>query len=186
MRYPGFLRLVHLALAILCLVAWGSAQFAGDYKRAVHLGFSIHEVIGLAFTAALAIRILIGLVGPDRGRFSAWFPFAKDNLRLVNDDLRNLVQLRFPERAPHEGLAGLVQFLGLLIFALIAFSGTVLALYLEPGTRATGWLSGVKEVHEAAQVLIPVYLALHVGGTLVHALLGQQLWREMFFLRKSR
>ena len=186
MRYPATLRLIHLALAILCLAAWGTGQFADDYKRADHLGFSIHEIVGIGFTTALAIRILIGLSGPARGRFSTWFPFARENLRLVIDDLKGLVQLRFPEREPHQGLAGLVQFLGLLAFALIASTGTLIAIYLEPGTRATGWLHSAKEIHEAAQVLIPIYLGLHVGGALVHALLGQHLWREMFFIGKSR
>jgi len=186
MRYPPSLRVIHLALAALCLIAWGSAQFAGDYKRAIHLGYSIHEVVGIGFTITLAIRIFMGLLGPQRARFSTWFPFAKDNLRIVVDDLRNLVQLRFPERAAHEGIAGLVQFLGLLLFLMIAASGTVMAFSLQPGIRATGWLHTLKEIHETAQVLIPGYLGLHVGGALVHALLGQQLWREMFFLSKSR
>jgi cytochrome b len=170
----------------LCLLAWASGQFANDYKRVTHVGYSIHEIVGIGFALALAIRILIGLLGPDRARFSAWFPFGTDNLRLVIDDLRGLGRLRFPERAPHEGLAGLVQFLGLLVFALIASSGTVMAFYLQPGARATGWLVSLKDIHEAAQVLIPVYLGLHAGGALVHALLGQDLWREMFFIRKSR
>jgi len=186
MRYPASLRFIHLALASLCLVAWGSGQFADDYKRAVHVGFSIHETVGIAFTAVLASRILLGFLGSAGARFSAWFPFRKENLRLVMEDLGNLVRLRFPERAPHEGLAGLVQFLGLLVFVMIAATGTVMAFYLEPGTDARGWLRSVKEIHEAAQLLIPVYLGLHVGGTLLHALVGQPLWREMFFVGKSR
>lgn len=186
MRYPAALRLVHLALATLCLVAWVSGQFADDYKRPVHVGFSTHEIIGIGFSIALALRILIGFTGPAQGRFFAWFPFTRKNLRLMIDDLGSMVQLRLPERAPHEGLAGLVQFLGLLAFLMIASTGTVLAIYLEPGTRAAGWLHSVKEIHEAAQVLIPVYLGLHVGGTLVHALVGQDLWREMFFMQKTQ
>lgn len=186
MRYPVSLKWIHLALAILCLAAWGSAQFAGDYKRALHVGFSVHEFIGIAFTFALAVRVLAGLLGPRKARFATWLPLAAGNRRLIADDLRNWRVLRFPERAPHEGVAGLVQFLGLLVFVAIASTGTLLALYLEPGTRATGWLHGLKEVHEAAQVLIPAYLGLHVGGTAVHALLGQHFWREMFFIRAPR
>lgn len=186
MRYSASLRLVHLALATLCLVAWGTAQFAGDYKNAVHVGFSIHQIVGVGFTAALAIRLFIGLLGRDGGRFSTWFPFGRDNLRRVMDDLRNFARLRFPERAPHEGVAGVVQFLGLCAFLFIAVSGTVMAFYLAPGTRATGWLHGVKEVHEVAQLVIPVYLSLHVGGALLHSVLGQDLWREMFFIGDSR
>ena len=186
MRYPATLRLVHLLLATLSLAAWGTGQFADDYKRAVHFGYSIHEIVGIGFAIALGIRILIGLSGPAAGRFSTWFPFGRENLRLVIDELKGLVELRFPEREPHQGLAGLVQFLGLLAFALIAATGTLIAISLEPGTRATGWLHDVKEIHETAQVLIPIYLGLHVGGALVHALLGQHLWQEMLFIRKSR
>jgi cytochrome b len=182
MRYSASLRFIHLALAVLCLAAWGSAQFAGDYKNAAHLGFSVHEFIGLGFTAALLVRVLAGLLGPRQARFATWFPLAAGNRRLIGEDLRNWAVLRFPERAPHEGVAGLVQFLGLLVFLAIAATGTLLAWYLEPGMRATGWLHDLKEVHEAAQILIPVYLGLHVGGTLLHALLGQHLWREMFFM----
>ena len=186
MRYPASLKVVHLGLATLCLVAWGTAQFAGDYKNAVHVGFSIHEIVGVAFTVVLATRILMGLLGPEAGQFSAWFPFGIRNLRRVNEDLSNFARLRFPERAPHEGIAGVVQFLGLCAFLFIAITGTIMVLYLAPGTRATGWLHTVKEVHEGAQILIPVYLGLHVGGALLHSLLGQDLWREMFFISHPR
>ena len=186
MRYSASLRVVHLALATLCLVAWGTAQFAGDYKNAVHVGFSIHEIVGIGFTAALAVRILVGLLGRNEARFSTWFPFGKGNLRLVVDDLRNFARLRFPDRAPHEGVAGVVQFLGLCAFLVIAATGTIMVFYLVPGTRATGWLHDVKEVHEVAQLLIPVYLGLHVGGALVHSLLSRDVLREMFFIGGSR
>jgi cytochrome b len=186
MRYSASLRAVHLGLASLCLVAWGTAQFADDYKNAVHVGFLIHEIVGAGFTIALAIRILGGLLGPDQGRFSTWFPFGKGNLRLVIDDLGNFARLRFPERAPHEGVAGVVQFLGLCAFLVIAATGTIMVFYLAPGIRATGWLHSVKEVHEVAQLLIPVYLGLHVGGALVHSVFGQDVLREMFFIRNSR
>jgi cytochrome b len=186
MRYSASLRVVHLALAALCLVAWGTAQFAGDYKNAIHIGFSFHEIVGVGFTVVLGIRIVIGLTGPDGARFSAWFPFGKDNLRRVTDDVRNSARFKFPDRAPHEGVAGVVQFLGLCAFLFIALTGTVMVFYLAPGTRPTGWLHSVKEVHEVAQFLIPAYLGLHVGGAIVHSMFGHGVWREMFFLSTPR
>lgn len=185
-RYDVSIRVLHLALVFLCLAAWASAQFAGDYKNTEHLGFSVHQWIGIGFSVAISLRVVYGLIGPRATRFASWFPFTASNLRLSAQDILQLARLRVAEREPHEGLAGLVQGLGMLAFVAIAGCGVVIALYLVPGSRATGWLHDVKEIHELAQQIIPVYLVLHVGGVVVHALVGQDLWRSMFFLGPRR
>ena len=177
------MRALHLGLAILCLLAWASAQFAGDYKRDSHLGFTIHQWIGLCFVAVLGVRLVYGIVGPTAVRFATWYPLRALNLRCALDDVLRLVCLQNVERRPHEGIAGIVQFLGLLAFAGIAATGVGLEIFLEPGVRASGWVHTLKELHEGAETIIPAYLALHVGGVMVHALFGQHLWRSMFFLR---
>jgi len=185
-RYDGVIRFVHLFLVSLCLAGWGSAQFAGDYKYAEHLGFDVHRWIGVGFAAALLLRVLYGLLGPHAVRFANWFPFSASNLKLAEQDIAQLSRLQVTERAPHEGIAGLVQGLGVIAFIAIASTGVAMALYLEPGSRASGWLHAVKQIHEAAQLLIPAYLLLHLGGVVLHALFGQDLWRSMFFLRPRR
>lgn len=185
-RYDVPLRLLHFALVLFCLAAWASAQFADDYKNAEHLGFSVHKWIGIGFALAISLRILYGVLGPYAARFAAWFPFTAHNLTLAGQDVLQLARFRVPEREPHEGIAGLVQGLGMLAFIAIAATGVVMALYLTPGSRTAGWLHDVKEIHEIAQQIIPVYLLLHVGGVVMHALLGQDLWRSMFFVPSKR
>jgi len=185
-RYDVPIRLLHFALALFCLAAWGSGQFADDYKRAGHLGFSVHKWVGVGFSIAISLRVLYGLLGPRATRFASWFPFTAANLRLAAQDVLQLARLRVMERKPHQGIAGLVQGLGMLAFLAIAVTGSVMALYMEPGSRATGWLHLVKEIHEIAQQVIPVYLLLHIGGVVVHALFGQDYWRSMFFAGPRR
>jgi hypothetical protein len=110
----------------------------------------------------------------------------RDRLRLVVEDLQVLLQFRIPARAPHEGLAGAVQMIGLLIFAWVAATGSVLFYALEPGLRPGPWLDFVEELHKAGETLIPAYLAVHVGATLAHALTGDRRWRSMFFLPAAK
>jgi len=185
-RYDVPIRLLHFALVLLCLAAWASAQFAGDYKNAGHPGYNVHQSIGIGFAFAISLRVLYGVIGPPAARLASWFPFTVSNCRVAAQDILLLARFRVAERKPHEGIAGLVQGLGMLAFLLIAATGAVMALYLELGSRATGWLRAVKELHETAQLIIPVYLFLHLGGVFLHALLGQDLWRSMFFVTPRR
>ena len=43
----------------------------------------------------------------------------------------------------------------------------------------------VKEAHEVGTVLIPAYLALHVGAVIAHSLAGQHVWKEIFFFKSG-
>jgi cytochrome b len=177
--YDATTRLIHLLLALFGVAALVSGQFAGDYRRAVHTGFDIHRWIGLGMALALAARLLWGFVGPKEVRFAAWLPVTRRRLALVGEDLAALARLRLPERAGHEGLAGLVQAVGLAAFAWMAVSGAILFAWLEPGARVTGWLSAVKELHEGGQVVAIAYVAVHAGAVLVHAMAGDPVWRRM-------
>jgi hypothetical protein len=56
-------------------------------------------------------------------------------------------------------------------------------LFLEPGSKAHGFMSAVKEAHEVGTALIPVYLGLHVRAVIAHSLTGHQVWKELFFLK---
>jgi cytochrome b561 len=152
--YDAPTRLIHLLLALLGLAALISGQFADDYRRASHPGFDVHSVIGVALAAALALRI-------------AWGFF------------RGLARLRLPHRPGHQGLAGLVQAIGLCAFAWMAVSGMLLWFYLEPGARAVGWMRTVKELHEGGQAVAIAYVALHAGAVLIHSLAGDPVWRRM-------
>jgi cytochrome b len=128
---------------------------------------------------ALFVRMVWGLVGPRAMRFAHWVPLTRARLRLVVEDLAGVARLRLPVREEHQGLAALIQAMGLAAFLWMALSGALLFVFLVPGARATGWLSGVKELHEAGQPVVIAYVAIHVGAVLVHAFAGQPVWRRM-------
>lgn len=177
-------RVLHLGLATFGIAAWLlGLTVAGDYDEARHTGYLVHMVIGLTFTTFLALRLLYGIFGPVYARFSSWVPWTKARWLLVMDDIKMLLRLRIPDRASHEGFAGLVQTLGLLAFVWIGCSGTSLSILITPGVKLTGWQHNLKEAHQVGQILIPAYLALHVGAVLLHALSGRHVWRKMIFLK---
>jgi len=172
-------RLIHATLALLGLAALATGELAGDYKRLEHFGFTIHSWIGLAMASALALRLLWGIFGPREARFSQWLPVTAARLRLAVHDVAELARLRLPLPGKHEGLAAIVQAIGLAAFAWSAVTGIVLYVYLEPGTRAAGSLRMVKELHEGAEPVLIAYVVLHVGAVLVHAIAGHAVWRRM-------
>jgi cytochrome b len=177
--YDAGTRHIHLLLAVLGLAALVSGQFAGDYRRAAHTGFDIHRWIGFAMALAIALRLLWGFIGPAAIRFSHWLPVTAARLRLCWHDVVELARRHLPVREEHEGLAALVQATGLAAFTWMGASGTLMWLYLEPGTRATGWLHTVMELHEGGQPVVLAYVALHVIAVLLHALAGHPVWRRM-------
>jgi cytochrome b len=175
-------RLLHLALVVSGLAAWLTGDLADDYEHGVSLGFTIHSWLGIGASAAVGLRLAWGIVGPRSARFSSWLPVTRERLRLIVEDLHTLLRFRLPERAPHEGLAGVVQSIGLLVFAWLAATGSVLFVWLEPGVRPGAWLDFVNGLHGVGEMLIPAFLAVHVGATIAHALAGNERWRGMFFL----
>jgi len=84
----------------------------------------------------------------------------------------------------HLGLSALVQTFGLAAFSRMALTGSLMFFYLTPGHKVRGVLHFIKEMHEAAMWLIPIYLGIHVGAVLLHALAGDHRWRWTFFLKE--
>jgi len=178
-------RFVHLALTVLGLLAYFTGLWAGDYKRAHHLGFSIHKWLGLSLSSFMFFRIWLGFYGIPSVRFSQWVPYTRDRVLMVLEDIVNLLRLRLPQRATHEGLAGLVQTFGLAVFTWMALTGTLMFFLMEPGRKAGGVLHLIKELHEIGLWLIPIFLAIHAGAVTLHALSGNQVWRRAFFLKEK-
>ncbi|MFZ5449173.1 MAG: cytochrome b/b6 domain-containing protein [Thermodesulfobacteriota bacterium] len=177
-------RLIHLGLTIFGILALITGLWAGDYKRVHHLGFSIHKWLGLSLSFFMAWRIWNGFFGTKENLFSQWVPFSPDRIKMVVEDALNLLRLKLPERPARQGLAGLVQTFGLVVFAWMAATGTLMALFLAPGRKAGGLVHIIKEMHELGLWLIVAFLAIHVGAVILHALAGDHLWRKMFFLEK--
>ncbi|NTW67017.1 MAG: cytochrome b/b6 domain-containing protein [Nitrospirae bacterium] len=182
-RTDAVTRLLHLGLACFGLLAWGTGWLADDYKELSHIGFSMHGWLGIGTAVFTGLRLLYGFAGPRPVRFWNWLPVTPARLDLVWEDLRGLSQLQLPDREPRQGLAAVVESFGLAVFTFLSGTGIALFLYLEPGTKARGTMHFVKELHEAGEVLIPLFISVHVGAVLMHALTGRHLWRKMLFLR---
>ncbi|MDH4231318.1 MAG: cytochrome b/b6 domain-containing protein [Nitrospirota bacterium] len=182
----AFVILVHLGLLITGMIAWLSGDLADDYKKLAHSGFTLHSWLGMGAAFFIFLRLVWGVLGPQNVRFTQWVPFTKERLARAGEDIRGLLRFHLPERPTHEGLSGLVQMFGLLVFLFMALSGGFLFFSLEPGQKAGGLAHAVKELHEAGVLLIPLFLFMHAGAVTLHALSGRHLWRRMLFLNAVR
>ena len=179
-----FTRVIHLGMMIFGVLAWIVGDWAGDYEHAKHLGYTVHSWLGMGLALFVSLRLIYGLTGPKTFRFSHWVPYTKSRLIFVWEDILTLLRFRLPDRPAHQGLAGLVQTFGLLTFSWLALTGCLIFFYLKPGAEASGMVHYIKEVHEIGEGLIPLYLGLHVGAVILHALTGRHLWRKMIFLKE--
>jgi cytochrome b len=178
-------RFWHLAMIALVLIALLTGEGADDYKELKNAGFLLHGKVGVTVFIALCCYFLYGFLGPQGSRLTQWFPFTPSRLRQTGQDIAVLFRGKLPEHKRRQGLAGLVEFFGLLVFSWLAVTGTLMYLFLERGSKAQGIMHAVKEAHEIGTALIWVYLALHVGAVIAHSLSGHQVWKEMFFLKKN-
>jgi cytochrome b len=173
---------IHLGLLVFGVTAALTGLLAEDYKKIEHLGFTVHRLLGLGLAGFLGLRIITGIIGPRSVRFSEWIPVTAARIRLVMEDMGGLLKFRMPERPVHQGLASVVETFGLLGFLLMGATGLYLYLFLDPGHKAIGVVHDIKEFHEAASVVIPMFLSLHAGAVLMHALMGNHLWKKMVFI----
>ncbi len=179
----SFTIFLHFGLMLFGVLAWLTGEWAGDYKKFQHLGFTVHKMLGLGVALFIAARLFHGFWGPKIARFSTWVPYSGERLRLVLEDLRSLSRLKLPDRPSRQGLAGLWETFGLAVFTWMSLTGFSMFLFLTPGHKTKGFMHLVKELHELGEDLIPIFLAVHVAAVLVHALAGDHRWRKMFFLK---
>jgi cytochrome b len=180
-----FTRIIHLGILIFGVLAWLTGELAEDYEKIEHTGFTIHKWLGIILAAFICLRLIWGLVGPKNVRFSQWIPYAKERLLLAWEDILGCLKFRLPDRPTHEGVAGMVQTFGLAVFTWVALTGSLMFFFLETGQEAKGVIHFVEEIHEIGESLIPIFLVLHVGAVVSHALFGRHLWRKMIFLKEA-
>lgn len=174
--YPWYAKVLHLGMASFGIAAFLTGELAED--GAASLGYVLHSYLGLSLAAFALLRVLRGVVGPGPLRFSDWSPLSRRQWTMALQDLASLVRMQVPERGMHEGLAGLTQAFGIAIFAWMGATGT--GLFLLRGGPESDLFEIVEEIHEVGEALIPLYLALHVGSVVLHALTGNPLWRKMW------
>ena len=177
-------RAIHIGIMVFALAAYFTGDGAGDYKRADYSGYTLHQWLGMGISVFILLRVLYGLAGPKAARFSSWVPYTKERLRLALEGLMSVFLYRRPARPAHQGIAGAINALGLLIFCWMAVTGSFMFFFLEPGSRAGGLIHFIKEIHEVGETLVPAYLIIHIGAVVIHALYGRDIWRKMLFMKK--
>ena len=180
-KYSTLAKLLHLGLAGFGIAAYLTAEGAeGGFDSN---GYLLHAYLGLSLAAVMVLRLGSGLAGSQSLSFREWALLSGDQWRMIGADLAGLVRFRIPDRGRHQGLAGLVQALGLLLFAWMATTGTL--IYFLGGGEETAFFEAVEEAHEIGEALIPVYLILHVGAVILHSLTGAPVWQQMFKFTKK-
>lgn len=177
--YPLYAKILHMGIATLGIAAFLTGEGAEEGTNS--LGYLFHVYLGLSLAAFMLLRVIRGFVGSGPMRFSDWSPLSRRQWTLALQDLRSLLQLKVPSRGMHEGLAGLVQAFGLVIFSWMGATGA--GLYLLAGGPESELFELVEEVHELGEALIPLYLVLHVGSVFVHLLAGDPIWKRMWTFR---
>jgi cytochrome b561 len=180
--YPLYAKLLHLGMAGFGIAAFLTGESAENGSNSQ--GYLLHAYLGLSLAAFVLLRVLRGFVGSGPLRFSDWSPLSRDQRKMAIQDLGSLVRFQIPERGMHEGLAGLTQAFGIVVFGLMGATGT--GLLLLGGGPESGLFEFVEEFHEVGETLIPLYLALHVGSVLLHSLAGNPLWRKMWTFKEKK
>jgi len=173
-------KIIHMGLAIFGIAAYLSAE--GAEHSDAGFGYLLHAYLGLSLMAFITLRVIRGYTGSANMRFSSWSPFSKRQWLLAIDDVKSLLQFKTPERDMHEGLAGLTQAFGLMIFAWMGTTGT--ALYFINESSHGALYEIFEEAHEVGESLIPLYLLLHVGSVIVHSFAGNPIWKRMWRFTK--
>lgn len=179
--YPLYAKILHAGMAIFGITAFLTGEIAENGSNSA--GFYIHAYLGLSLTLFVIMRLVSGISGSGRMRFSSWSPLSSMQWKLASQDVRSLMKLQVPERGMHEGLSGLTQAFGLILFSWMGATGTGLFL-LNEGQQKT-LFEIIEELHEVGEALIPLYLALHVGSVLVHSLAGKSIWQRMWKFKTS-
>jgi cytochrome b561 len=179
--YPAYAKAIHLGLAVFGITAYFTGEFAENANASI--GYLLHAYLGLSLAAVMLVRIGCGFSSSQALSFNGWSPFSRSQWDLALEDFRTLLRFTVPDRGRHQGLAGLTQCFGLIIFAWMAMTGTGLFI-LGAGPESDAF-ELLEQVHEVGETLIPLYLALHVGAVILHTISGNPIWKKMFMLEKQ-
>lgn len=137
----------------------------------------LHETLGYALVAILAVRVVWGFVGTRHARFSDFVPTPAGLLRY----LRDLAAGRERRYLGHNPAGGAMVVALMATLAGIGVSGWMMGLDAFWGE---GW---VEELHEGLVSFGLLLIALHVAGVIYESLRhGENLVRAMITGQKDR
>jgi len=56
---------------------------------------------------------------------------------------------------------------------------------IVPGQKAQGITHFIKELHEGGEIPFFLFFLVHGGAVILHATIGNHLWRKMIFLKEK-
>lgn len=177
--YPLYAKIIHLGVAAFGIGAYLTGESAEDGNLST--GYWLHAYLGLSLAAFIVTRIVMGLTKSETLSFKGWLPIAPLQWKRALEDFRSLLRFSVPQRNRHEGLAGLTQAFGLALFTWMALTGAV--LFVLGQDVETEIVEIFEELHKVGESLIPLYLVMHIGAVLLHALGGNPIWKKMFSIR---
>jgi len=180
--YPRYAKILHMGLAVFGVTAYLTAELAENGHDT--FGYLLHAYLGLSLAAFLLMRTILGLIGGGALKFSGWSLFSGKQWSQAFEDIGGLFKLQVPERGMHEGIAGLVQAVGLLAFGWMAITGS--GLFIFGGEPETDLIETIEELHEIGEGIIPLYLVLHVGAVFAHSIAGKPVWKRMWVFKSQR
>lgn len=185
-RRSNATRALHLLLLLAVIYQLASSQFMsrpfpGDAPSTL---YALHEYIGMASFGLVLIFWLWTLVRRGEikiGRLFPWFS-PRAIAAVIRDAVAQLVSLlqRDPLAESDGALASAVHGLGLLALTGMAATGT---LYFVLSGARTGHLA--LDLHRTIANLMWIYLFGHAGIAVLHHLLGHDILRRMFWLRRG-
>ena len=144
--WDRFVRLFHWSLLLLIAGCWVTSDS----------GKALHEAMGYAIGALIAMRLVWGLIGPRHARFA---DFVRGP-RVVLAYLKALLRGQERRHLGHNPAGG-----AMIVALLAAVAATALTGWLQ--TTDLFWGSDMmEELHEIAANLILALAAFHVGGVL--------------------
>jgi len=180
-RYSLMAKMIHMGIAVFGIAAYLTAE--GAEHSDAGLGYLLHAYLGMTLAFFILLRIGRGYIGSADMRFVNWSPFSRRQLAMALEDIKGIIRFNIPERGMHQGIAGLVQAFGLIIFAWMGASGSVMFFIDETTNKFLFEI--FEELHEVGEGLIPLFLLLHVGAVIVHSATGKQNWKRMWRFSQS-
>lgn len=179
-NYPLYAKLLHMGLAVFGVAAYLTAELAEEGGNST--GYLLHAYLGLSLAAFMLMRAVPGIFGGPL-KFSGFGLFSKQQWKMIFEDVWGLFKLRVPDRGMHEGIAGLVQSVGLLTFAWMGITGSMMFFIgIEPETEL---IEAIEELHEIGEGIIPLYLLLHVGAVFAHSIARRPVWQRMWSFKSK-
>ena len=145
--WDPFVRVYHWTQAALIAAAWITA---GEWK-------SLHETLGYAIAALVALRVAWGFAGPEHARFADFVRSPRTVFRYLGD----LSNGREPRMLGHNPAGG-----AMIVALLGTIAATILTGWLQTSDTYWRWRT-LADVHTALATVILFLVGAHVVGVLL-------------------